>query len=156
MISTGILNALRTIIEHLNNEDIRWAVMASTSLALQGVDITPNDVDILTDEHGAFKIGSLLKDYEVKPVSFGRTNLFESFYGIFNIDGTKVEVMGDLKELLSGTWVSISGRLKSPILIRLDTLTIPVTSLHDELISYEKLGREKDKECILRIREALR
>lgn len=130
--------------------------MGSASLALQGVDITPNDIDILTDEYGAFKIGALLKEFEIKPVSFSQTDLFESFYGIYDIKGTKVDVMGDFRVMLEDTWVSLSDRLESPSLVQVDTMNIPVSSMHDQLLFYEKLGREKDKDCILEIKKVLR
>lgn len=155
VIDSGILKALRIVDKHLKSEDIRWTLMGSVSLALQGVDVNPNDIDILTEESGAFKIGALFKEYEVKPVRFGRTDLFESFYGLYDFEGTKVEVMGDLRVRLDGIWVSLSDRLKSPILIQIDSMNIPVSFLHDQLVFYEKLGREKDKECILKIRKVL-
>ena len=156
MIDSGILEALRIIVKHLKSKDIRWTVMGSVSLALQGVDVNPNDVDILTDEHGAFTIGALLEEYEVKPISFSRTDLFESFYGLYYIEGTKVEVMGNLRVKLEGIWVSLSNRLKSPIHVQMGSLNIPVSLLHDQLQFYEKLGRDKDKERILKIREVLK
>ena len=156
MIDSGIMNTLRIIVRHLKNKDIPWTVMGSLSLALQGVDINPKDIDILTDEHGAFQIGVLLEEHEVKPVNFSRTELFESFYGLYYIEGIKVEVMGDLRVRLDGTWVSLSGRLKSPIFVQENSLNIPVSPLQDQLLFYEKLGREKDKERTLKIREVLK
>ena len=155
MIDAEILKALRIINKHLESTDISWTIMGSVSLALQGVDVSPNDIDILTDKHGAFKIGALLNEYEARPVTFGRTNLFESFYGVYNIAGTKVEVMGDLRVILDGTWVSLSDRLKSPRIVQVYSMSIPVSSLHDQQQFYERLGREKDRECILKIREIL-
>lgn len=154
VINSKIMNTLRIIVNHLKSVDISWTIVGSVSLALQGVDINPNDVDILTDKHGAFQIGALLKEFEVKPVSL-RTDLFESFYGLYEIQGTKVEVIGDLKVELDGVWISLSDRLKSPNLILIDSMTIPVSSLSDQLLFYEKLGREKDKKRIHQIREAL-
>lgn len=155
VISSGMLSALRVIYKHLEGKDICWTVMGSVSLALQGVDVSPNDIDILTDKHGAFKIGALLTEYEVKPVSFGRTDLFESFYGIYEIEGKKVEVMGDLRVRLDGTWVPLSDRLISPKTVQVGSMIIPVSSLHEQQQFYEKLNRKKDQECILKIREVL-
>jgi predicted nucleotidyltransferase len=156
VIDSGILKVLQIIVRHLKGEDVRWTIMGSVSLALQGIDTDLDDVDLLTDEHGAFKISALLKEFEVKPVSFSRTDPFESFYGIYDIEGTKVDVMGDLRVRLHGTWVSLSDRLKSPSFVQIDTMNIPVSSLHDQLLFYEKLGREKDRERILKIREVLK
>jgi len=148
--------ALRIIVDYLREEKIRWTLMGSVSLALQGVNVTPDDIDILTDEHGAYRIGSILEEYVVKSISYSRTNLFESFYGTYQIGETKVDVMGDLRVRLEGTWVSLSDRLKSPRIIHQNSLKIPVSSLHDQLFFYEKLGREKDKETIPKIREVLK
>jgi hypothetical protein len=156
VINSGIWQALRIIINHLKEENIRWTIMGTVSLALQGIDVTPDDIDILTDEDGAFRIGSILEEYEVKPIRFGRTDLFESFYGIYHIGETKVEVMGNLRIRLADMWTSLSDRLKSPIIIRQNSLDIPVSSLHDQLLFYEKLGRAKDKETIPKIREVLK
>jgi hypothetical protein len=154
--NSEIIRALRIIVKQLQGEDIRWTVMGSVSLALQEVDVIPNDIDILTDEQGASKIGTLLKEYEVKPISFSRTDLFESFYGLYYIEGIKVEVMGDLRVRLDGIWMSLSNRLKTPLLIQFDSMSIPVSYLGDQLLFYEKLNREKDKERILKIREVLK
>ncbi len=155
MINSRILSVLRILVECLKSEDICWTVTASCSVALQGVDVNPNDIDILSDKHGAIRIGVLLKKHEVKPVSFSRTDTFESYFGTYDIEGTKVEVMGDLRVKLDDTWIPMSYRLKSIIHVQIDSLNIPVISLYDELLFYEKLGREKDKVNILKIREKL-
>jgi len=154
VIDSRIMEALRTVSSHLKSVNVSWIIVGSVSLALQGVDIEPNDVDILTDKRGAFQIGTLLKEYEVKPVSL-RTDRFKSFYGLYDIQGTKVEVIGDLRVRIDDTWVPLFDRLKSPNLIEIDSMTMPVSSLRDQLLVYEKLGREKDEERIHRIREVL-
>lgn len=154
VVDSRIIEALWIITKHLKRANINWTVVGSVSLALQGIDIEPNDIDILTDEHGAFQIGLLLKEYEVKPVRF-RADIFESFYGLYDIQGTKVEIIGDLRVKIDGILVSLSDKIKPPKLIQIDSMTIPVSSLHDQLFFYEKLGREKDTERIYKIREAL-
>ncbi len=155
VISSKILKALQIIDKYLESEDISWTLMGSVSLALQGVDVSPNDIDILTDKNGAFKIGALLHEYEASPVGFRQTQQFESFFGVYDIKGTTVEVIGDLRVKFDNTWVSLSDRLKSPIIVHIESMSIPVSSLKDQQQFYENLGREKDKECILKIREIL-
>ena len=86
---------------------IKWAVDGSTSLALQGLDVMPQDIDILTDSEGAYRIQEVLKDYAVRPISHTSTDRYDSHFGTFNVNGTMVEVMGDLKVLRDGRWSGI-------------------------------------------------
>ncbi len=150
-----IVEALKVITRRLRDAKIEWVLGGSTSLALQGVDISPKDIDILTDKDGAFEINKLLKEYEVKPVEFKTSDLFESFFGEFRILNVKVEVMGNLREKHGSQWVSLSTRLKSVKLIEMNGMEIPVSSLHEQKRAYEELGRKKDAIRVRKIKEAL-
>jgi len=156
VIDSRILNALEIIVGYLGSKDLHWTVMGSLSLALQGVHINPKDIDILTDEQGALQIGALLEEYEVEPINFSRTEVFESHYGLYFIEGVKVEVMGNLRVQVDGKWVPLSSGLKFPLFVQQNSLNIPVSPLRDQLLFYEQLGREKDIETILKIREVLK
>lgn len=90
MIDSKIITALRIICDKLMQSDISWVLVGSTSLALQRVNITPQDIDILTDKDGAYKINKLLKDYEVKPVEYCQSERFQSHLGEFRINNVKV------------------------------------------------------------------
>jgi hypothetical protein len=81
MIDSNIITALRIICDKLTQRDIRWVLMVSTSLALQGVNITPLDIDILTDKNGAYEINELLKSYEVQPVEYRQLRRLRSYLG---------------------------------------------------------------------------
>jgi hypothetical protein len=109
----------------------------SLSLALQGINVEPHDIDVLTDRQGAFRINAMLKKYEKKAVEYAETEKVSSFFGIFEIQGVKVEVMGDYRE--------------KPKIIEVDEIRIPVSSLEDQLVSYRRLKRTKDAEKIRKI-----
>ncbi|MCL5680948.1 MAG: hypothetical protein M1515_02730 [Candidatus Thermoplasmatota archaeon] len=81
---------------------VRWAIDGSTSLAIQGVDIISHDTDILTDCKGAYRIQDALKDCSVKPISHSSNGKYDSHFGTLNINGTKVEIIGDLKVFRDG------------------------------------------------------
>ncbi|MFA4873652.1 MAG: hypothetical protein WC659_07050 [Patescibacteria group bacterium] len=156
MLKKKIINTLNIICRTLKGKKIKWVLIGSTSLALQGVRITPEDIDILTDKKGALAIGKLFKKYEIAPVVFGRTELFESYFGKFDINRTNVEVMGNLREKLDNQWTSLSKRLASPKLIEINKMKIPVSPLITQLNAYEKLGRKKDALRVKKIRHALK
>jgi hypothetical protein len=84
--------------------NVRWAIDGSAALALQGVDVVPHDLDILTDKVGAYRIGRQLEKFAVKSVSYGKTSRYSSHFGIFSIAGVKIEVMGNLKVFRNGKW----------------------------------------------------
>jgi D-hexose-6-phosphate mutarotase len=75
---------------------LKWA--GSLSLALQGIDVEPHDIDLLTDRQGAYRINAMLKKYEKKRVGYSETEKLSSYFGVFEIQGVKVEVMGDYRE----------------------------------------------------------
>ena len=52
MLTPSHYSALKTIYDHLYQTDIIWALTGSTAVAVHGMDWTPNDIDIKTDEAG--------------------------------------------------------------------------------------------------------
>jgi predicted nucleotidyltransferase len=128
---------------------LKWA--GSLSLALQGIDVEPHDIDLLTDRQGAYRINAMLKKYEKKRVGYSETEKLSSYFGVFEIQGVKVEVMGDYRERQGTKWVSLSRILADPKIIEVDGVRIPVCSLEDHLVSYRRLKRPKDAEKIRKI-----
>ena len=109
---------------------VRWAIDGSTSLAIHGVDIIPHDIDILTDREGAYRIQDALKDCSVKPISHSSNGRYDSHFGTFNINGTKVEVMGDLKVFRDGRWSDILNPSTVDVVeINVEGLSVPVVSM---------------------------
>lgn len=156
MIDSTLIDALRIIYDRLTHQNIRWVLVGSVSLALNGVNIEPEDIDILTDKEGAYRINELIKEYEVRPVKFGQTETVKSHLGEFLIRGIKVEVMGDMWEKVRGEWQDMTRqRLTAPRIIRFPGMDLPISQLADQLASYEASGREKDVAKVQRIREAL-
>jgi hypothetical protein len=123
----------RTAVEHFAavvGSHARWAVDGSAALALQGIDVEPADVDILTDTEGAYRIQELLAEYAVKPVAYGETNRYRSHFGRFSVGGTEIDVMGDLKVYRNGTW----SETQNPSTVKISQVvlggnSIPVVSL---------------------------
>ncbi|MDI6655315.1 MAG: DUF6036 family nucleotidyltransferase, partial [Candidatus Hydrothermarchaeota archaeon] len=102
MINQKIIKALKIINQKLKDQKIKWVLVGSASLALQRVKIKPKDIDILTNREGAYEINKLLKEYEIKPIKFGKSSVFQSYLGEFRVNNIKVEVMGNLKEKIEG------------------------------------------------------
>jgi hypothetical protein len=72
-----IKDAIKDICNGLINVK-KWAINGSTSLVLQGIDLKPNDIDILTDRDCAYEIQEIFNDFMLEPVihsSNGRCQL---------------------------------------------------------------------------------
>jgi len=99
-----MIKALLTIAKTLEPAGVRWAVTASAGLALQGVDVSPADLDINTDKRGAYEIAMLFKERVVTPVGYRRSPRYRSHFGELEIEGVKVEIMGNLRVFGGGRW----------------------------------------------------
>jgi len=156
MIENKLLTALKLLTKKLEGKNIKWIVVGSLSLALQGVKIKPKDIDILTNRKGAYRINSILKEYEVKPVKFEKSKIFSSYLGKFRIKKVKVEVMGNLKARVNGKWVSLMSRLKHPQYVKIKNAKIPVSRLEEQLKVYAKIKRNKNPVRVRKIEEFLK
>jgi hypothetical protein len=150
------LLALKLVCKEMETSNVRWVLAGSLSLALQGVKVEPNDIDLLTDRRGAFRINAILKKYEKKEVTYSETEKVSSFLGIFEIQGVKVEVMGAYRERQGARWVSLSKRLENPRIIGIDGVRIPVSPIEDQLASYRRSKRPKDVEKVEEILQSAR
>jgi hypothetical protein len=130
MIPKHILRVLVILAEQLESSKTSWALTGSTSLALQGIELVPNDIDILTDEAGAYAISKLFNQYVRVPVSFKKSPKYESHFGRLEIEGVSVEIMGDLRVFRGGRWLPVmTPRTRKIEKVELENHWVPVVSL---------------------------
>ena len=98
MIDPIYLNVLRRIHGKLSEEDVNWAI--SLGLALQSVPVEVHDIDIQTDEKGAYKIEILFFEFVIKKVVFSSAEKIRSHFGALMINGIKVEIMRNAQKNL--------------------------------------------------------
>lgn len=152
-----IPNEYLSVLEFLTKKllKVHWVLVGSLSLALQGVNIRPKDIDILTDKAGALKCNELLKDFCLEPIKWSKTDTFASYFGKFRIKNLLVEIMGDLEIKDQNTWRKIESRLKAVRSVQINDIRVPVSPLKEQLESYQKLNREKDRLRVQLIKEKL-
>lgn len=140
------LKVLKKIKNKLDNNNINWVLTGSFSFALQGMPIEVHDIDIQTDERGAYEIESLFEKYVIKKVQFSQAKNIRSHFGALMIDGIKVEIMGDIQKLVDGRWEEPIELEKYKKFVYVQGMKIPVLSLDYEYQAYKKMGRiEKAK-----------
>ncbi len=142
IIDPTYLNILRQIYTRLKDSNINWVVTGSFGFALQNVPVTPQDIDLQTDEAGAYEIERHLSEYVTMNVAFSSAENIRSHFGALTIDGIKVEIMGDIsKRLEDGTWERPVDLERYKQFVEVEGMQVPVLSLEYEYQAYLKLGR---------------
>jgi len=150
MVEKQYLNVLKMIVTRLTGSDINWALTGSLGIALQGINLQVHDIDLQTDKKGAYEIERCLSEFVVKPVRYTESERIRSYYGVFEIHGITVEVMGAIqKRLEDHKWEKPVRVEPYRHWIQVDEMQVPVLSLTYEYQAYLLLGRE-DKAEILR------
>jgi len=149
--------AVKTIAQVLYNSEVPYTFIKSSSLALQGLPVIPNDIDILTTARGAYDIEKMFREYLVRNTSYSSNDMFGSHFGELRINGVKIELMGDLTAN-HGRWQSYNHSLRERDYITIDGYQIPVSQLTHERESYLALNRQKDvnKKILLEDKFSLR
>ena len=119
-----------------------WTFTGSLSMALQGMDLEVHDIDVQTDQEGAYAIQALFPEFVTRPVAFSGTERIRSHFGALKIAGVKVEIMGDVQSRpLDGDWPAPPDL---PALIQRAEyagMLLPVLDLEYEYQAYSRLGR---------------
>jgi hypothetical protein len=148
MMEACYFEVLRIILSHLKHLTHPWAVTGSLGLFLQGVEVDVHDIDLQSTKEGVFEIERALEDYVVHRVEYLESKKIRSFFGELNIDGIKVEIMGDVQKDIGSGWTPPSDLPEWIRSVDVDELSIPVLDLELEYEAYQMLGRGEKAEKI--------
>lgn len=143
---TGLPAAHRRAVHRLVDvlpADLPWALTGSTSFALQGLDLKPDDIDVQTTEAGAYRIEATFADAVATPVEFRESEGIRSHFGVLGLEGIEVEIMGDVERRGPDGWVGPPDLSAHRQMVTVDCRSVPVLDLAYEARAYEMLGREK-------------
>ena len=113
-------------------------------MALQGMPVEVHDIDIQTDKDGAYEIERCFAEFVIEPVRYSETERIRSYLGVLEIDGVKVEIMGDIQKRLGNrSWEEPVKVERYRRWVEVDGMRIPVLSLEYEYQAYLRLGRVK-------------
>lgn len=143
---------LYTLLE-IEGSDVDWALTGSFAFYLRGIDVAVRDIDIQTDNTGAYAIGHVLQDhcYDcLEPVHYKRSDSIRSHFGRFQIDDVFVEIMGGIEKLTpGGTWKNTPPLTSLIETVVWEGMNVPVLNLDYEYQAYVLMGR-KEKARVLR------
>jgi len=137
--------ALRIIYEKLKNTNIKWALIGSTNMNLQGIDVNPRDLDMVVTLENLKKIPEIFKEFSSSEVKKLPPMTSESGWEVkLKISSVDVQVLGEKN---TGEYVSklLRGQLTK---IKLDDVEIPCFTLKAEAQTYAETNRLHKAEII--------
>jgi S-adenosylmethionine-dependent methyltransferase len=138
---------LRRIAQKLNETGVTYKAVGGTAVALHGVLVPVNDLDLETDVEGARRFQVLFADHTLEPVALREGKTYRSHFGRFDFDGVTVEVMGDLHRWEAGEWVPT--RATTETTVDLDGVAVRVPWLEEETLAYIRRRRlERAAQCL--------
>lgn len=151
MIGPAFSAVLSQIVTKLQGSEVNWVLTGSLSFALQGLPLEPHDIDIQTDEKGAYEIERRFASQVSRNVMYSAGERMRSHFGALLIDGIEVEIMGDIqKRLEDGTWEAPVDPGSHKRFVHFEGMQVPVLSLEYEAQAYQKMGRLERAEMLRR------
>lgn len=146
--SAALDQVLSSVVPAMFKSQQPWALMGSLGSVLQGLDgYAPPDIDLVTSMEGAYIMqGSLAGcGTTLRPVSYSVAPPYESYFGICEVRGVKVEVMGDLIIACPDGRVDANAHYarwsEKVRLLRFGDYSVPVVPLEWQLVANVLLQR---------------
>lgn len=140
MISREMLVALKFIQHKLKDEKLKWVVIGSANQALQGINLAPRDLDIITSIRDIKKFLTIFREYveqglhKKAPLTKGYPDCLRL---ILRINNVQVDIIGE-----EDYDIYFSKILKGAITnVQAEGLTIPCFKLEAELRAYEETNK---------------
>lgn len=144
MLEKKFIDAIEIVYEKLKKERIEWVLVASTNLALQGMDVRPRDLDILVKLVNLEKIRALFLEYKPSQITKMGSATGEAWEVKANVCGVEVHFFG---ENSSGVYASkIIGHEFTYLKIK--RIKVPCFSLSTESQAYEATNRKEKADKI--------
>ncbi len=70
---------LLAVLERLKGQELKWWLVGSSALAVRGLAVTPHDLDLAVQDGGSERLGHLMSDCLVEPVSDSRGWIWDWF-----------------------------------------------------------------------------
>lgn len=140
----NMINKYKTIkllAERFSNKNISWAIIGSANLSLQGVEVNPLDIDIITDFAGFNTIVDLMQKNVDGLAEYVESGKIASYYVKLCINNIYIDVFSNIKNMIDGQYLDIHFDWQENVIIfNLSGFKVPVMSLIFERKVYKMIG----------------
>ncbi|MEI8344068.1 MAG: hypothetical protein WCF93_03915 [Candidatus Moraniibacteriota bacterium] len=130
------------VAKKLSGTKIKWAFIGSSNMELQGMDVVPNDIDILVDFLDRKIVDALFLEEDV--ISDLKLRNGEGEEITFLILGTEVQFCFEYPHGFYSQFLRNNKFFK----VKLGSVEIPCNLLENEIKAYEYLGRKEKAEKV--------
>jgi len=136
-----IEKTLIKVVKELKKRRINFAIVGSVALYLQGMDVNPHDIDIITNKKGIERIDKIFNKYKKEGICSEKEELKSSNYfchfALFKINDVKIEILADTWAKNKITKKVHKSNLKLKKFIKYKSVNIPVMPVEEELKAKE-------------------
>lgn len=126
-----------------------WAFTGGVGQWLQGMPVSPDDIDIQTTESGAYVIEEALRLNTLEPVRWLESQRIRSHFGRGQFENWTVEIMGDVQKKLPGDEWTDPPVIESLVCdVEMSCGEFPAMALRHDPAAYDLLGRPEKAERI--------
>jgi hypothetical protein len=141
---TEYISALIWIFDKLDSLNIKWAITGSMSHKVQGVNVLPRDIDIITTQCGAKKISILLDIYSIKVLKYRESERIRSYFSVFEYKNIEFDVFAEIENKVSDTFKMYHNYWEQNIIkIEINDRDIPFLALEYDMEVYKNLNMGK-------------
>ncbi len=145
MLNENFKDALKIIQKRLTENNIKWAVVGSTNIQLQGMSVQPRDLDIVVQLQDLKKIREIFSDYDASDIKELKPLTDELSWEVkVEIKGIEIQIFGQ-----KNTGEYVSKLLTNQITkLRLDNIEVPGFTLEAEAQTYSETNRKHKAQLI--------
>ena len=150
MMNENFKKAINEIQKLMNENKIKWALIGSTNMQLQGMDINPQDLDIVVQLKDLKKMQKIFSEYNPSKAKKLKTSTDEPSWEVnAEITGVEIQILGERDK---GEYVSklLANRLTK---IKVNNFEIPCFTLEAEAQTYAETKREHKADLIQKFLE---
>jgi GNAT superfamily N-acetyltransferase len=141
--------ALSILYPRLADLPFPWLITGSVGMALQGMPVEPHDIDLQTSRAGAQAIAEHFPEFLIQPVGWKESPRIRSEYGVLEVAGVKVEIMGNIENRPEdGDWVAAPPVTEFLRWVDFQGMRLPVADLEYECTAYQRMGRVQKAQAI--------
>lgn len=138
---------LRAVVRRLHAAGIAFKVVGGAALALHGVPVPVDDIDLEMPVPDVYRFQELYGEHATQPAALSASDLYRSHFGRYTVDGVQIEVMGDLHRREGDRWVP--GYSTTEARLEVDGVPCPASWLEEETLAYIRRGRlERAARCL--------